>query len=111
MYGGCWEGGNAGVYDQTRKGALWGEKTMGVENDLFGPPYGRYRQCQRDSWSVVHNRCDFVGPLCFKEENGTLVRSHQTKLKGKLCRLDENHQPIANTEYTLAGNTLRKDLQ
>lgn len=110
MYGGCWEGGEVGVYDRTRNGALWGEKTMGAGNDLFGPPYGRYRQCQKDSWSVVHNRCDFVGPLCFKEENGTLVKYHQTQLKGKLCKLDENHQPVANTEYTLAGNTIRKDL-
>ena len=111
MYGGCWQGGEVGVYDQTRNGAFWGEKTMGAGNDLFGPPYGRYRQCQKDTWSVVHNRCDFVGPLCFKEENGTLVKYHQTQLKGKLCKLDGSYQPVADTEYTLAGNTMRKDLQ
>lgn len=67
---------------------LWGEASMGKNNELFGPPYGRYRQCDKDSWAVVHNRCDWVGPLCFAaDDKGNLVKYHQN-VKGRKCKLD-----------------------
>lgn len=87
----------------------WGEKTQGKDSDLFGPPYGRFRACHRDSWAVVHNRCDFVGPLCFKkDEQNELKKFHQTQIRGKKCKLDDNDRPIADTEYTPAENAKRK---
>ena len=58
LLGGCFPGSTKNVYDTTKVGVLWGEASMGGNNELFGPPYGRYRQCDKDSWAVVHNRCD-----------------------------------------------------
>mmetsp|Transcript_11222 Transcript_11222/g.19721 ORF Transcript_11222/g.19721 Transcript_11222/m.19721 type:complete len:426 (-) Transcript_11222:263-1540(-) len=89
-YGGCFPGSNKGVYDDKKVGVLWGEASMGENNDLFGPPYGRNKQCDRDTWTVMHNRCDWKGPLCFrKDERGELVKYHQN-IRGRKCRLDPN---------------------
>jgi len=88
-YGGCFPESERGVYDAKKVGVLWGEQSMGKGNELFGPPYGRYRQCDRETWSVLHNRCDWKGPLCFrKDEKGELVKYHQLDNKGKRCRID-----------------------
>ena len=78
------------MYDDKKVGVLWGEASMGENNDLFGPPYGRNKQCDRDTWTVMHNRCDWKGPLCFrKDEKGELVKYHQN-IRGRKCRLDPN---------------------
>ena len=87
-YGGCFPGSTKGVYDQNKRGVLWGEQSQGRNDDLFGPPYNRHRQCDRDTWTALHNRCDWKGPLCFrKNEAGALEKYHQS-VKGRKCRLD-----------------------
>jgi hypothetical protein len=89
-YGGCFPGSTKGVYDKQKIGVLWGEKTCGYSDDLFGPTYSKGRQCHKESWAVVHNRCAVVGPICFKgDETGELVKYLQPKaIAGKKCRLD-----------------------
>ena len=98
-YGGCFPGSTKGVYDTEKVGVLWGEQTKGKSNvdDLFGPPYGRYKQCDKHTWSVVHNRCDWKGPICFaKDKNGNLIKYHQN-VKGRKCKLDPvTDSPLEN---------------
>lgn len=87
-YGGCFPNSTKGIYDTQKKGVLWGEASMGVNNDLFGPPYNRHKACDWNSWAVVHNRCDRNGPICFdKDEKGDLVKYHQ-QTRGRRCKLD-----------------------
>ena len=97
-YGGCFPGSEQRVYDQEKVGVLWGNVTMGEHYELFGPPYGRYRQCDAKTWTVVHNRCDWKGPLCFRKDgNGELVRYHQNTT-GKKCRLGVDDLPLPGWE-------------
>ena len=102
-YGGCFEGSEKGVYDTKKLGVLWGEESMGKNDELFGPPYGRYRQCDRDTWSVVHNICDWKGPLRFIKTHGALVKFCQSNIKGRTSKLGPDHLPLP--EDTVASST------
>lgn len=99
-YGGCFPGSTNGVYDEKKVGVLWGNASLGNNNDLFGPPYGQLKKCDSDTWTVMHNRCDWRGPLCYNTtllKQGKLVKYHQN-VRGKKCKLDQNDLPREDIE-------------
>ncbi|KAL7535300.1 hypothetical protein ACHAWF_005123 [Thalassiosira exigua] len=112
-YGGCFPGGRKGIYDEVKAGVLWGSASQGERHDLLGPQYSgylQYRQCDREDWSAVHDRCrrhgppcvhkddeacHDRGPICFKKaDNGDLVKFHQTGTRGRKCKLGPDYLPI-----------------
>ena len=103
-YGGCFPNSTKGIYDTQKIGVLWGEGTLGKNNELFGPPYLRQKTCDWDAWTVVHNRCDWKGPICFREEDngGKLVKFHQNTF-GRRCKVDTNGMPLNDFQLLSLG--------